>query len=213
MIRSGGGVSEHRLGAEHIKHLNCVRFPVGCAVQIATDLEMACQLSDQMGLDQSSFVVFGLVPWVGKEDVHAIQALHRQHVIQDLDCIMLDDPHIGQMLFFNQFEQSPYAWLMDFAAQKVLFWHKPGNMGGGVSHAKPDFQNQRVLCRLWAKSGRHVQWLPIIEKHEARAKFGQGFGLAAGRAAGSHDITLDRFWKLNPVRRQAATVFRGNSGF
>ena len=60
-------------------------------MQVAAGLEACRQLGHQRRLDQAALVVALLVPGVGKEDVHAIQAAGGQHVVEHLHGVVLQD--------------------------------------------------------------------------------------------------------------------------
>ena len=68
-----GCVLQQRLCAQYFQYLNRIGLPIGGAVNISTWLLARSQLGNQRRLDQSTFVVPRLVPWVWKKDVHAIK--------------------------------------------------------------------------------------------------------------------------------------------
>ncbi len=69
---------------------------------------------------------------------------------------------------------------MDFAANKIGLGGTGGDFGGGLAHAKADFQNTR---RVAAKGGVQLQRLRRIRNHKARPKFSQRAFLAGGKMA------------------------------
>ena len=94
-VAGAGGVFQRRLRAEHFQNLLCIGLPIGCAVQVAAHLQARCQLGDQAGLNQAAFVVLLFVLRVLEKDVHTIQALQRQHVVNDFYCVVGDDANVG----------------------------------------------------------------------------------------------------------------------
>ena len=85
-------------------------------MQVAAGFEPGGELCDQRRLDQAALVVLGLVPGVGEKDVRAVQALQRQHVVNDLDRVMLQDANVGKRLLGDALEQCAHAGRVYFAA-------------------------------------------------------------------------------------------------
>ena len=92
-------------------------------MQVATGFKAGGELGDERCLNQPAFVVSFFVPWVGKENVHAVQSTFgvgrvsdRQHVVDDFHRVMRNDADIAQTLLTNAFEQSAHARVMHFTA-------------------------------------------------------------------------------------------------
>ena len=112
-------------------------------MQVTAHFEACRQLGNQRRLNQAALVVLFLVPGVGKEDVHAVQALFGQHVVNHVNRVVGHDADVAQLLFANALEQRTHAGFMHFTAQKVFLRHHARNVRGGLAHAKTDFENDR----------------------------------------------------------------------
>ena len=193
------GVFEQWLGTQHFQYLLGIGLPVGGAVDVAADFEARRQLGHQRALDQAAFVVAGLVPGVGEKDVYPVQALFGQHVVDHFDRIMGTDADVAQVMFTNAFEQRTDAWVMHLAAQEVGVWQQRGNVGGGLTHAKTNFQHQWLFFYgILACSPRRIREdcfkiksACLVRQKKARPQFTQGLGLACGGAPGAFDKTAD----------------------
>ena len=146
----GRCVGKQRVAAQHLDDLLGVGLPVGGAVDVATSVQALCQCLNERRLNQAALVVAGFVPGVGEENMHAVQTGRGQHVGDNFYGIVRADTDVVQALLANALEQSTYAGLVHFAAQKVDFWHGGGNLRGGVSHAEANFKYQWGLA---AKDG------------------------------------------------------------
>ena len=195
-VRLRGRVSEQRLLAQNLQNLLGIGLPVSGAMQVAARLQTRCQLGDKFALDQAPLVVSLLVPGVRKENVHAIQALQRQHLVDHLDGVVGDDPDVGEALLADAFEQGADTGVMHFATDKVFLWHQGGNVRGGFTHAKTDFKDQG-RCRCVKPVGQ----ARLVGQHETRPDVGQRLGLSGGGAAGAPDKTLDQFRVRHALRR------------
>jgi len=213
VLRSRGkgtrGVFQQGLVAKNFQHLLGVGFPVRGTVDVPARLDPAGQFVDQGRLYQPPLVMFGLVPGIGKKDMHTIQAAFREHELQDLDRIVLQDADIAQPKSTDLLEQCAHASLMDFAGKEVFVRHQAGNMGCGIPHAKSDFQNQRPVGKPWTKCLCQVDRRCLERKQKIWPPGGQGLGLATGGAACAFDKALDGFGKLNARRWQASSISQG----
>ena len=103
---------------------------------------------------------------------------------------MLQDADVAKLLLAHTFKQCAHAWLMHLAAQKIVFRPYSRDMRSGVTHAKPNFQDQR------SRSTKHlfrVQGLLLKRQNKTRPQFCQSLGLTRGGATGAGDKTLDGF--------------------
>ena len=64
-------IFQKRFGLQNFKHLLGIVFPVGCAMQIASWCDARGKHADEVGSDESPFVVASLSPGVGEVDVNA----------------------------------------------------------------------------------------------------------------------------------------------
>ena len=187
-------VAQKRLGAEHFQNLLGVGLPVGGAVQVAAGLQARGQFGNQTGLNQAALVVFFLVPGVGEENVHTVQATWRQHVVYDLHGVVRHDANVVQVLLAYALEQGAHAGLMHFAANKVFLRHQARNMGGGLAHAKADFQNGGAGgcggpgCR---KTGGVIEQAGLVRLQKLRPQVFKRLGLPGGGAAGAAHKTFN----------------------
>ena len=99
------------------------------------------QQAHQRRLDQAALVVALLVPRVGEEDVHAVQAGGRDHVLQHLHGVVLDDAQVGQLLLADGLEQRAHAGFMHLAADEQRVGHQRRDVRRGVAHAEADLEH------------------------------------------------------------------------
>ena len=185
------GVVQQGFCAQHLQNLLGIGLPVGGAVQVAAGFETGGQLGNQRGLNQAAFVVLFLVPRVGEENMHAVQAGHvacGQHVINDFNRVVLQDADVAQALLVNAFEQRAYAGRVDLAAQEVFARHHAGNVRCGLTHAKADFQNGGCCA---VEDDCKIHQRGAVGQQELWPYSSKGPGLAGCGAAGSHHKAAD----------------------
>ena len=78
-------------------------------------------------------------PWVGKENMHAIQGFIGDHFAQHFHSIVVHDTNVGDCGFIYYFKQIANAGGMHINGQEVFFRHLLRNDKGGLSHAKANF--------------------------------------------------------------------------
>jgi hypothetical protein len=72
-----GRIGESGFLIQYLQNLFSVVFPVGRGMNITAGHQMFAQAVHQCGLDQTAFMVPGLGPGIGKEDMHALQSMRR----------------------------------------------------------------------------------------------------------------------------------------
>ena len=140
--------------------------------------------------------MLGLVPWVWEKDVHAVQAVQRQHVVNDLHGVMRADADVAQVLLANAFEQRAHTGLVHLAAQKARLGQNAGNVRRGLAHTEANFQHHRVrgawcLIGQWGKHCVQVQQMVLVRQQKLRAQGLDGFILARRHATGAFDKAFD----------------------
>jgi len=163
-----GRVLQQRLGAQHLEHLHRVVFPVGRAVQVAAGRQALGQQLDEGRLQQAALVVARLVPGIGEEDMHARQRARRDHLVQHLDRIVLDQAQVRELLLADLLEQAAHTGRMHFDADEILLRHALGDVRGGVAHAEADFKDDR---RAAPEGLRKVERRLGVVDHELRPQF------------------------------------------
>ena len=148
------GVFQQRFRAQYCQHLFGVVLPVGGDMNVPAGFKFLNQLRHEWRLDQAALVVARLVPWVGEEDVHAVQRVVGQHVAQHFDCIVLDDADITELPFLDLLEQAAYAGRMHLDGEVIVVRVRLRDGGGGLAHAETDLEN--FWCTS-AKDGIEVQ--------------------------------------------------------
>jgi hypothetical protein len=98
------GVDQLLVSRKDFQHLLGVIFPIGSQVKIAAKLEFVRQQFDEGGLDQATLLMLGLMPGVWEVNVNSIQAAISDHVLQNFDCVVLDDAKVIQVAFANLFQ-------------------------------------------------------------------------------------------------------------
>lgn len=183
-----GRVFERRLGAQHLEHLFRVVLPVGRAMQVRARFQARCQLRDERRLNQTAFVVPRLVPRIGEEDVHAVEAFGREHVFEHFDRVVLDDADVRQILFADQLQQRADARFVHFDAEEIVARAIRGDFGRRRAHPEADFENAR---RAAAEDRIPVGRFGCVRDDEARAELVERATLAGGHAAGARDEAAD----------------------
>ncbi len=145
-------VAEHRLGGQHFQHLFGVIFPVGGAVNIATGFQTAGQQLNKGRLHQTTLVMAFLGPGIREVDMNASQRGRGDHVAHHFHRVMLNDADIADLVVINTLEQSANTGVEHFHTQEVVVGTSLGNLLGGFTHAKTDFQNQGVVI------AKHCFW-------------------------------------------------------
>lgn len=176
------------LTAEDHEHLLGIVLPVGRAVQIATRYKAGRQQVDQRRLNKAPLVVTGLVPRVGKENVHASERCRRNHVAQHLNGVVLDQPEVVQLLFVDLLQQATYARRVYLDSQEIRAGHSGGDRGCGFAHAEADFKDG---WRFPSERAGIVYVALGIRYAELRTQRLQSAGLRGGEAAGSRYKTAD----------------------
>jgi hypothetical protein len=131
---------------------------------------------------------FFLVPGIGEKDVHTVQAAWRQHVVQHLHRVVLQDADVFQALFANAFEQGADAGRVHFAAEEVFLRQQGGNLCRGFTHAEADFQDGGGGA---SERGFDVQRRCRIGQKKLRPRVCKSPGLAGRGAAGAQDKAAD----------------------
>ena len=158
-------------------------------MQIATGLQAGGQFGHQRGLDEAALVVLGFVPGVGEENVHTVQAGGGQHVVQHLNGVVLQDADVVQALLAAVLQQRAHAGFVHLAAQEVVMGPGQRDFGGGVAHAKPDFQHQRCGA---AKGGGGVQrGVGGVVQQKLGAKLLKRLHLARAHAPRAQHVAFD----------------------
>ena len=158
-------------------------------MQVAAGFQALRQLGHQRRLDQAALVVFGLVPGVGEEDMHAIQAARREHVVDHFHRVMRADADVLQPHLADALEQRAHTGGMHLAAQKVGVRQGLRNLRAGLAHAKADFQYQR--CLHVGPQGAHIGYRGLVWQQKLRPQLLHGPGLAGGAASGAQHIAFD----------------------
>lgn len=182
------GVFERRVGAQHLEHLFRVVLPVGCAMQVCAGFEMRRELRDERRLDQPALVMARLVPRVREEDVHAVEAVGRDHLREHLDRVVLNDPDVRQLLLADQLQQRADARLVHLDADEVVAGAQRGDFRRRRTHPEADFQHAR---RAAAEDGVPVRLRAAVRYDEVRAELVDCAALAGGYAAGARDEAAD----------------------
>lgn len=184
----GRGVFERRLGAEHFQHLLGVVLPVGRAMQVRAGFQARRELCDERRLDQPALVVARLVPRVGEEDVHAVEAFRGEHVLEHFDRVVLDDADVRQALLADQLQQRADARLVHFDAEEIVAGAVRGDFGGRCAHPEADLEDARCAA---AEHGVPVGQRRCVRDDEARAEFVDRAALAGRHAAGARHEAAD----------------------
>ncbi len=82
-----------------------------------------------------------LRPRVGKEEIDGVEARIRQHMLDDIDGIMIDHPYVRKSCSFDHDQSMAYTRLVHFDAEVVDVGEicRAGNQG--LTVAKADVEN------------------------------------------------------------------------
>ena len=61
----------------------------------------------------------GFGPRIRKENVHAMQSVYCNHVLQNFHCIMLNDAQVVQISFADLLQEPAHARRMNFDAKEI----------------------------------------------------------------------------------------------
>ena len=146
-----------------------------------------------------------LVPRVGKEDVHAGERGRRDHPLQHLDRVMLDDAHVVQLRFADALQQRADAGLVHLDADEVVLRQRGGDRRGRIAHAEADLEHRR---RVTAEQCGVVERLVAERQHETRSQFVERATLTRADASGAAHVAADR-----AARRLAVVGVQGAGDF
>ena len=128
------------------------------------------------------------VPRVGEEDVHAVEAFRREHVLEHFDRVVLDDADVRQILLADQLQQRADARLVHLDAEEVVAGAVRGDFRGRCAHAEADLEDARCAA---AERGVPVGQFRRVRHHEARAEPVHRAALAGRHAAGARYEAAD----------------------
>ena len=98
-----------------------VGLPVSGKTQHTTGAQPVGNQLDEGRLYQAAFVVSLFRPRVGKQDQDFVQSLRCNLVCQNFNCIVADDPDMGQLALLQTQQQAADAGPMNLDAQVVAF--------------------------------------------------------------------------------------------
>ncbi len=159
-------------------------------MQQAAGPEPEGQQLGELRLDDASLVVALLVPWVGKEQLHPVQAGVRQVPAQHLHGVLAQHPHIFQAQLVEPQQQVADPGAVHLDAEPVALRVALGQFQQGLAVAEADLQGDRAGV---AEAGRQVERLPVRRTQaEALPGAGEGAALGFGDAALAQHEAADR---------------------
>ena len=111
------------IGVTDLGHLLGVARMVGGGVQHTSETQPVGNHGNGGGLKQPAFVVPLLRPGVRKQDQDFVQCLRCNLVCQNFNCIVADDPDMGQLALFETQQQAADAGL--YMAKQAAAKGKP----------------------------------------------------------------------------------------
>ena len=163
-------------------------LPVGSNVQISAGLQACRKRADKVSLQQAAFVMTLLRPRVGKKHVYAMEAGWGHHIAHNLNCIVLDDADVFQMLLVNLLEKASHAWRMYIDSQEVRSRVQCGYLRRCLAHAEADFQDRG---RGAPKYGFEVEQIGRVRNAECRHQCISRTLLCARNASLTKDVAAD----------------------
>ena len=160
-VRQGGLVRQRR------QDVFGVFLPVRRGVQVPARGEAAGEEGDERTLDEAPLVVALLGPGVGEEDVDAREGPLGDHLPDNLDGVVLDDPNICECLLIDALEQRADPGRMHLDAEVVVAGALGGDPRRRLPHAESDLEDLRGFA---PEDGREVERLggigdPVL-RHE-----------------------------------------------
>ncbi|MET3818931.1 hypothetical protein ABID76_001575 [Burkholderia ambifaria] len=129
-----------------------------------------------------------LVPRIREEDVHAVEAFRREHVLEHFDRVVLDDADVRQILLADQLQQRADARLVHLDAEEVVARAVRGDFRGRRAHPEADLEDARCAA---AEHGVPVGNFRCVGDDEARAELVERAALAGRHAAGARHEAAD----------------------
>ena len=135
-----------------------------------------------------------LVPRVGEEDVDRGERRRRDHRLEHLDRVVLDDPHVLEPPLVDPLQQCTDAGRVDLDADEVDVRRGRGDLGRRAAHAEADLDRER---RGAAEDAGEVDRRRGEGNDEARCQRRQRACLARPHSAGADDEAADALDRLN----------------
>ena len=136
-----------------------------------------------------------LRPGIGKEYVHAVERRGRDHVLDHLDRVVLDDAQVLEMQVADAFQETPDAGGVDFDSEIVVLGMFLRDRRGGLAHAETDFEDPG---RRAAEQAVQIE----RDRREGYAVDGQQVGVGAALGFRNAPLAQDETSNLAPVFSQ-----------
>jgi hypothetical protein len=120
--------------------------------------------------------------------MHGGKRGRRNHLLQHLDRVVLDEAQVGELLLIDALQQRADAGLVDFDAEEVFVRPCRGDRRRRLAHAEADLDDER---RVAAEDARCIERC-CAERHDvARRQFTQRAHLPGAHASGTQHVALD----------------------
>jgi hypothetical protein len=157
-------------------------------MQVPARLKSRGEQSDKRCLNQTPFLLTFFGPRVGKENMDTGKRTRSQHVLHDIDCIVLDQAQVGQLAGGNFLKQIADTWRVHFNSQIVVLWGCGGNTRCGFAHPATDFKDRR--CNP-AESSKQVTGRRLVTDAPSRHPISVMATLCLRDATLTQDVTAN----------------------
>jgi len=152
----GRGIRQSFFLGQHIQHLFGVGLPIRGAVEIAAGGELTCDQFRKTGINQSTLVVTGLVPRIGKENMHAREARVRDHLFKDFDGIVLNDPHIAQSLLRHLLQKRTHSGGVNLDTEEIHVGPECRYGDRRLAHTKTNLEHRGGIAPEYLRKVQHM---------------------------------------------------------
>ena len=104
-----------------------------------------CQLADKFRLNNTSFMMTFLGPWIGEIDSNTGKTCCRYTILQERHRVLAGNSYILDMVFFQGHQQVPDTGLMYFNTDEVFFGLMLSHLPSRISIAKTNLNNDISL--------------------------------------------------------------------
>src|SRR5690348_6260386 len=129
--------------SQHLAHVLRIVRPVGRQMQEPAEFDTAGEQLNECGLNQAALVVAFLVPGIREPDAHFVQRIRRNLVFEDLDGIVIPQPHVACAALRKRIHQPADAGAVDLDAEIVARGIVFACPGQRFAVAETDFKNAR----------------------------------------------------------------------
>jgi len=169
---SVGAIGQQAAAVQHQQHLLGIGLPVGGEMQAPAGAEPGSHQRHEFVLDDAALVMALLRPGVGKQQLHFVETLGRNLLLQHLDRVVSDDAQIGDIGFGCGQQQVPDAGTVNLDAEEILPGLRQRALEQMLAVTKADLQR---ACRNAAEQLRRSA-AELWGNHEVTEEYNHSSG-------------------------------------